>query len=108
MRLGVFNATIPLVRLELFQNGFRLSSTLKFLCRVIPTWEARFDELSQVQAIGRVPIWNEGIRFGVHNERDRPIFWSTRRESILADFVKAGVSVNAMPIRMNFLNPEDS
>lgn len=108
MRLGSFNASIPLVRLELFQNGFRLSSSVKILRGLIPTWEARFDELSQVQAIGKIPLWNQGIRFSIHNAHARPIFWSTHRESIMAEFAKAGVAIRVTPIRMKFLNPGDS
>lgn len=85
-----------------------MRSNSSALRNAVPTWEAKFDELIEVQAIGKLRFWNQGIPFSVKDRYDRPIFWSTRREDILADLTKMGVKVNSDPIRLNWINPDDS
>lgn len=53
-------------------------------------------------------FWNQRIRFSVKDRYDRPIFWSTRREDILADLTKMDLKVNSDPLRLNWINPDDS
>lgn len=102
------NATAPLARLEILPRGLRMRSSVSVLRGAIPAWEAKFDELTEVQAIGKLGFWNSGIRFSVKGRYDRPIFWTTRRENILAQLTSMGVKVSSDPIRINWINPDDS
>ncbi|MHB8246405.1 MAG: hypothetical protein ACYDGN_13855 [Acidimicrobiales bacterium] len=48
MRLGNFNATWRLVRLNLFADGLRLGPSASFLEGVVPVWEVCYTKLVEV------------------------------------------------------------
>ncbi|MGB8195638.1 MAG: hypothetical protein WCF25_01360 [Acidimicrobiales bacterium] len=95
-----FNATVPMVRLSLFPNGIRLGPSSSLLSMNVPTWEARFDELDAIQAIGRVQGMTTGILFRKAQSHDWIIFWTFNRDRIFATFEQIGINVNRDPIRI--------
>jgi hypothetical protein len=97
---GGFNATVPLVRLSLFPNGLRLGPSSSLLSMNVPTWEARFDELDVIQAIGRVQGFTTGILFRKSQSHDWIIFWTFNRDRVFATFEQMGISVSRDPIRI--------
>jgi hypothetical protein len=105
MRLKSFNATLPLVRLDLFEDALRMRSSIRLLNRLVPVWEARFEELTEVRAIGGSSIFTSGIRFRVHPTSDWVIFWTSARPNVLSRIEALGLSVNRDPLRFNIFNP---
>jgi hypothetical protein len=95
-----FNASVPMVRLSLFPNGIRLGPSSSLLSMNVPTWEARFDELDAIQAIGRVQGMTTGILFRKSHSHDWIIFWTFNRDRVFATFEQMGVSVSRDPIRI--------
>ena len=82
----------PLVRLEFFDWGVRLRGTI--LSRwVVPTWEAKYDELAPVRLVAlpasRVALW---IR--VRDGSSAIGFLSDNSRLILPSFQKRGVAVD--------------
>jgi hypothetical protein len=75
-----------LVRLSLFPNGLRLGPSSSLLSMNVPTWEARFDELDVIQAIGRVQGFTTGILFRKSQSHDWIIFWTFNRDRVFATF----------------------
>lgn len=107
MRLAWFNATWPLVRLVLMRNGIRLEPSLRFLKRVVPVWEVRYDELLEAQAVGNIPLFTVGIR--LRTTGGWVVFWAMKakvRERLLRRIAEQGVKVGLVPKRFHFLNPE--
>jgi hypothetical protein len=82
----------PLVRLEFFDWGVRLRGTM--LSRwVVPTWEAKYDELAPVRLVAlpasRVALW-----LRVRDGSSAIGFLSDNSRLILPSFQKRGVAVD--------------
>jgi hypothetical protein len=103
MRLSFMAATLPLVRLELLADGLRIKPSPNFLKSFIPVWEAHYDELADVQAVGTVPLFT-GIRLRTATS-DWVIFWTLKRPDVLRAIGTHGVTVHAEPTRFHFLDP---
>lgn len=89
-------------RLTLFPNGLRIdASHLNWLKSTVPTWEARYDELIDVSAVGFFP--RRGVRFYA----DRTsfgliVFYTFTRDAALMALSMRGVAVNLIPIRFGY------
>jgi len=99
-----FNASVPMVRLSVFSNGVRLGPSSSLLSMQIPTWEARFDELDVIQAIGRVKGVTTGILFRKSQSREWVIFWTLNREQVFTAFEHMGITVSREPVRLRVGN----
>jgi hypothetical protein len=103
VRLNGLDATWPLVRLDLCGSGLRLRPR-KVLRRIMPMWEARYPELTNVRASGRLPMVFSGVRFKVSTE-DWAIFWTPRPRRVRAALASMGISVDETPIPRPFMDP---
>src|SRR5664280_3276703 len=65
MRIGWYTATRPLVSLTLFSEGLSMEAneSRHLLRHAVPVWQARYDDLAEVQAVGKMPLIATGIRF---------------------------------------------
>ena len=98
------DATWPLATLHLYTTGLRFSSTFGWLS-VIPTWEALYTEIVDVQAVGKFPLLTTGIRITIRPNREWVIFWSLHRPNVLRDLAGRGLEVHADPVRFRFFDP---
>jgi hypothetical protein len=103
-RFGL-NVTWPLVRLSLFPSGLRMEASNRVHSGGIPVWEARYDELSEIQAVGRIPLFSTGIRFRIAATNEWVIFWSPDRPAVLQAIGAHGLVANHRPIRFRNLDP---
>jgi hypothetical protein len=55
------NPIFRLVRLSLYSTGLRITPVTRLLGFLVPTWEARYDELPPVRVVGGG--WMRGPRF---------------------------------------------
>jgi hypothetical protein len=90
------------VDLTLFPKGLRISASkvvpLKYQ---FPTWEARYDELIDVSAVGFFPRC--GVRFYAdHTNFGLIIFYTIRPSGVLEALAIRGIRVNVKPIRFGF------
>jgi hypothetical protein len=95
-----WNASFPFVRLSLFSDGLRLERSHRSLRYLIPTWEVRYDDLIEVQAVGRL-----GIRFRTRSTNEWAIFWAKDRSAVMRAVAEHGVVVNTEAVRFHYLNP---
>jgi hypothetical protein len=95
-----FNATVPMVRLSLFSNGLRVGPSTPLLSLSVPTWEARFDELDVIQAVGRVQGLTTGVLFRKSQSHEWVIFWTTNREKVFTTLEQMGITVSREPVRL--------
>jgi hypothetical protein len=102
MRLNGFDASWPLVRLEISASAIRLRPSWKPLRRTVPVWEARLSELTSVRVSGRLPLLFNCVRVG---PEQWAIFWTPRRRQVTASLKTTGLSVDAAPIPHPFLDP---
>jgi hypothetical protein len=105
VRFGGLNATWPLARLDLFDNRLLLRSSTRLLRAVVPTWDASFAEVTEVQAVGKIRWFTTGIRLRAGRQDNWIIFWTGRRKRVLRSIEELGISVNAVPMRFHFVNP---
>lgn len=105
-RTGLLNATWPLVRLELFSDRIRMVANYRLLRAAVPKWEASFDEITEVRAIGKIGLLNTGIRFRTKHSTDFAVFWTVHRPFVLDALEAVGLSVNREPARFHPLNPD--
>ena len=105
LRGPVVNASWPLVRLNLFPNGLRLQPNNRMSKSVVPIWEALFDELTEVQAVGRIKWLSTGIRFRAGSQGEWVVFWAHDRPQVLASVQERGVGVNPVPVPFRYLSP---
>lgn len=104
MRYGIYNFTIPLIRLELFNDGLQISSSIKIFRRLIPILAANFEEISGVQIVAN---WlGSGVRIRTNDAGNNVVFWTTKPEQVLSFMQKLGLSVSAERTRFHFWNPE--
>lgn len=107
IRLGGYNATIPLVRMSLLPAELRLQPSIRALRSLVPVWEIRYDDVGEAQAVGKIPILSAGIRLRSRSSSEWIVFWTGRRRTaVLKALIDKGVSVSATPVRFHFLHPE--
>jgi hypothetical protein len=94
-----FNATVPLARLSIFSNGLRVGPSSSLLSLSVPTWEARFDELDVIQAIGRVKGFTTGILLRKSQTHEWVVFWTLNREEVFTALEHIGITVSREPVR---------
>jgi hypothetical protein len=105
---GGYNATWPLVRLSLFSDGLRLRGTrFAVVTSLIPVWEARYDELSEVSAVERIPFITTGVRLRSKDDpNDWVVFWALlTRAKVLQALAGHGVTVTTKPVRLRPFRP---
>lgn len=84
--------------LSLFSDGLRLAAGPVTFKASVPRWEARYDELRQVSAVGTFPA--RGVRFYVGPAgHDVMIFYTWERRGLLRALQTLGVPVNFAPVR---------
>ena len=102
------SAIWPLARLELLEQGIRVRGRVGGLRRLVPAWEARYEELSGAQLV-RVPIASHGVYVRTANAADSIIFWTSRGSEILDHLQVHGVpadrSVTRLPWGANAHHP---
>lgn len=98
------NATWPLVRLDIFDSGIRLRPSISFLRISMPTWEATFDELEEVRAVGR-SMPTLGIRFRASTPDDWAVFWTFKQDVVLGSLRAAGADVAPGIEQFHYFNP---
>jgi hypothetical protein len=105
-RTGLWNATWPLVRLDLYSDRIRLRPSTRLLRALVPPWEARFADITEVRAIGSIDYFTTGIRLRTHRPADFAVFWTFHRPEVLDAIEAAGLTVNREPTRFHYLNPD--
>ncbi len=107
--VGGWNATVPFARLSLFAEGLRLGSSLPFLplkfLVPVPTWEARYEELSEVSAVGNISGFTTGVRFRATRASEWIVFWTLDRPNVLQALAARGVAVTTTPVRFRYFDP---
>jgi hypothetical protein len=92
-----------MVKLEIFDSGIRIGSSVSILKLLVPTWEASKDELDEIRPIAG--LGTGGFRFRILNSNEWIIFWTFQVDNGIDEFVKRGYRVTQMKIRFNFLDP---
>ena len=64
------SAIWPLARLELFDWGIGVRSSTRVLGRLIPQWDARYEDIGGVQRVF-VPIANRGVYIRARTPAER-------------------------------------
>ena len=100
------NVGWPLARMDLYSDMIRLRPIARFLRVLVPTWEARFEEISEVRAIGKVDFFTTGVRFRTNRPRDFAVFWTFQRPDVLNSLEAVGLAVKRDPARFHYLNPD--
>jgi len=99
---GLGAATWPLAKLDLFANGLRIGPSTHWLGFVLSKWEARFEELTEVQAVGRSRLASY-IRFRV-GRYEVALFGSFNRPEVLRCLEELGLSVGLDPEPFRFFS----
>src|SRR5664280_1118756 len=107
MRIGWYTATRPLVSLTLFSEGLSMEANKSrhLLRHAVPVWQARYDDLAEVQAVGKVPLIATGSRFRTASTGEWAVFWTSERPRVLQALSAHGVDVKAEPIRFRYTDP---
>jgi hypothetical protein len=107
MRIGWYTATQPLVTLTLYAEGLSMEAggSRGWLRRAVPVWQARYDELADVQAVGTTPPIATGIRFRTASTGEWAVFWTAERPRVLQALSAHGVVVRDEPIRFRYTDP---
>ena len=89
-------------RLTLFPKGLRIDASEMNLSKTsVPTWEARYDELLDVSAVGFFP--RSGVRFYADTTNfGLIVFYTLSRQGVLEALSMRGVAVNFTPIRFGY------
>jgi hypothetical protein len=72
----------------------------------VPPWEASFEEISEVRAVGNIDFFTTGIRFRTNRHADTAVFWTFHRLEVLDALEAAGLAVVREPARFHYLNPD--
>jgi hypothetical protein len=100
---GIAGWSWPLVRLQLLGDVLRLGHSAKLLRFLVPSWEARYQELEVAEAIGSSPL-TTGVRLRT-TDGDWVVFWTFHRDQVLRAIQQRGVIVDATPSRFRFFAP---
>src|SRR5690348_16199982 len=92
LRSRTGSVSTPIGRLEFFNWGIRMGAGGRLTQRLIPIWEARYDELAMAQRVS-APIANHGVRFSTPDHAEPIVFWSSRYSEILDHLDTHGVPV---------------
>jgi hypothetical protein len=99
LRTRTMRASFGLVRLEFFDWGIRLEGRSGFLSSALPTWEARYQELTKAQLV-TVPFATKGVRLFADGVPD-PVVFSTPAGALILDRLQAqGVPVDRSLTRL--------
>jgi hypothetical protein len=104
MRYGVYNFTVPLVRLELFADSLRLSSSVRLFRKLVPILTASFADVSSVQMVGN--SFGSGIRIRTRGSERGVVFWTFSPERVLSSMQKLGLTTIAEEGHFYFRNPD--
>jgi hypothetical protein len=107
MRTQWVRATTPLARLNIFPWGVRLEGRNRLLKLFMPSWEARFDELSPIRPVvfGKARR-GSCIRFLVAGSKTEWALCGTGRVSAVLDAIEAaGGTVEGAPLRVHRMDP---
>jgi hypothetical protein len=72
----------------------------------VPSWECAYGDLSEIQAIGKIPLVTTGIRFRKKTTDRAVIFWTANRAGVLHSLELRGLTVSCAPVRFYNLDPE--
>lgn len=105
--LGGWNVTAPFARLSLFDGGLRISGSTRVLSFLlpVPTWEARYEELTEVAAVGKIEGITSGVLFRTADRRRWVVFWTFNRKDVLSALLARGLPVVTTPRRFRYLRP---
>jgi hypothetical protein len=59
------------------------SARMRLLAQFVPTWEIRYDDLAEVQAVGKIPLFSTGVRFRATSTNEWIVFWTFNRPKVL-------------------------
>ena len=104
MRYGSFNATMPLVRMEMYSDSVRLSSTFRMTRKLIPILTSNYSDITYVQAVSAA--LGTGIRIRFISGVQSVVFWTSKPVEVLLAFRKLGVEVNPETAKFHFSDPE--
>ena len=104
-RIGLWNATWPLARLDVYGDRIQIGPSIRPLLVLVPTWKARFKEITEVRSIGKIDFFSSGIRFRSSGASNYVVFWTFRRPEILNTLESVGLAVDREPVRFSYLNP---
>jgi hypothetical protein len=90
-----------LARLEFYGWGIRVRGK-GLLRRLLPAFEARFEELSSTRPLF-ARMGNKGIFFAAGKDREPIVFWTTQSDEILAQLERQGVRANRSEVRVKQL-----
>jgi hypothetical protein len=105
-QIGIWNATWPLARLDIHRERLCIQASASILRVLVPRWEASFEEITDVRAIGNIDYFTTGIRFRTNRPSGSVLFWTFRRLEVLDALEAAGLTVNRAPVRLNYLHPD--
>lgn len=97
---GGGNASIPLIRLSLFESGVRINSRWRAFNWLAPTIEVRYSEFENVRSVITEPFRSEGVRILASKADVAAIFWTRRPADVLNALEYLGVSVGREPMRV--------
>jgi hypothetical protein len=75
---------------------------------LVPVWEAQYEELSEVSAIGRIEGVTSGVRFRAGGPKKWIVFWALSGSAVsalLMELAARGVSANTSPARFRYFQP---
>lgn len=91
---GSLNATWPMVILECFDWGIRLRGSARLWRRLVPSWEARYEDLATVQLVSSM---STGIRLAAASGANAAVFWTFKSLEIMDQLETHGVPVDRSP-----------
>lgn len=102
-----WNVTYPFAKLTLFEDGLRISGYRRLIpiSLLVPKWEARYEELREVAAVGRIEGITSGVLFRTAEKGGWIVFWTVNRQSVLGALVSHGVTVASEPRRLSYTRP---
>lgn len=104
VRYGMRNFTVPLVRLELFEDRLLVHSNFRLLRRFVPKVEVTYGEISIIRPVA---AWlGSGVRISVRGPGDSVIFWTWSPNAVLAAMKARGLQINPEKTRFHFTDPE--
>lgn len=100
---GIGNRTWPMARLTLLREGVRIGPSVPWLSVLVPVWEARYEDLGEVQAVGTSRL-TTSVRF-ISRDGRWAIFGTLERPRVLSSLTARGVAVGSDPVRFRFFFP---
>jgi hypothetical protein len=68
-------------------------------------WEARYEELSEVSAIGKISGVTSGVRCRTSNPKEWIVFWTMNRPEVLMELAARGLTVNTTLVPLSYRRP---